>query len=76
MRGKRLQMETLERRGGQAVAITVGPAQLRILLIHGACHRMAIGHGGHADGIFHGHARFLHGCDVGGRVQFGTSVRS
>ena len=74
VRRERLQIETLERGGGQAVAITVGPAQLRILLIHGACHRVAIGHGGHADGIFHNHTRFLHRCRMGCGVQLGAGI--
>lgn len=74
VRRDRLQIETLERGGGQAVAVTMGSAQLRILLIHGARHRVAIGHGGHADGISHGHARFLHRCRMGCGVQLGAGI--
>jgi len=74
VRRERLQIETLERGGGQTVAITMGSAQLRILLIHGSRHRVAIGHGGHADGIFHSHTRFVHRCRMGCGVQLGTGV--
>ena len=45
-----------------------------VLLVHGARHRVTIRHGGHTHCIFHGHARFLHRCRMGCRVQLGTGI--